>query len=403
MNRVGVLFSVCAGFLLLVLPPQTGTAQPQESDSASVSPSEDPRYSEWKRNVKAGGTTLQAPAPAPTTTYTATQRSGHPQILISGATREEVTNAIANRLSANGWTVTKTTDYGLELEQPARGAAGFFGSLLSVNKYVTDPVYRLTFGVSESGAAVRVTAAQALIQNPHTGTESPVRLDRKKHEAPLWDLLESLQRELGRASTPKPPVSAQESLADIPPNAAWPSPGSIGQAPRDAPFGLTSSFDRFEDVRYVSTGPSKVAVSVPSSACASYVAGQVMCHGDTIGSLFDGRLSLLCLGGSLKSAAEASNLILLADDTRLVFNQLEHRDVDGNSHSVSVRVPIDTLLLIAEATNVEGRLGTHEFAFDAQVREKFHGLAQLIRSIPTPRPEPRARSAKDPPAAGKQR
>jgi len=74
--------------------------------------------------------------------------------------------------------------------------------MLSVNKYVTDPIYRLTFNVFESGGDVRASVIYALIQNPHTGTESPVRLDKPKHEAGLWDLLESVRDELSRTLVP---------------------------------------------------------------------------------------------------------------------------------------------------------------------------------------------------------
>jgi len=128
----------------------------------------------------------------------ATERVGHPQVLIPGTDRKAVTDALVSRLVPQGWVVTKTNDYLLELEQPAKGAAGFLGSLLSVNQYVTDPVFRLTFNIFESGEDVRATAASALIQNPHTGTESAVRLDKKKHEVDLWNLLESVRDQLGR-------------------------------------------------------------------------------------------------------------------------------------------------------------------------------------------------------------
>lgn len=130
------------------------------------------------------------------------QRVGHPQVVIAGTTRKAVSDALVERLAPQGWSVTKSNDYLLELEQPAKGAAGFFGSLLSVNKYVTDPVYRLNFNIFESGDDVRATASYALIQNPHTGSESPVRMDWKKHEAGLWDLLEAVRNQLGRVKFP---------------------------------------------------------------------------------------------------------------------------------------------------------------------------------------------------------
>jgi len=106
MHRARAFFFVCAGFLCLALASRLGVR------SAGAKPASSQQ----------------------STDYSSTQRVGHPQVLIPGATRDAVADAIANRLSANGWTVTKATDYGLELEQPAKSAAGFFRSILSVKE-----------------------------------------------------------------------------------------------------------------------------------------------------------------------------------------------------------------------------------------------------------------------------
>lgn len=301
-------------------------------------------------------------------------------MLIPGATRQAVSEAIASRLSANAWTVTKTTDYSLELEQPAKGAAGFFGSILSVNKFVTEPVYRLTFSISESGGSVRVTAAQALVQNPHTGTESPVRLDRKKHEAPLWDLLESVKNELARVSSPEAPVSPAATAPEVPPDVPLVIRPPVGQAQRPAPDGLTSFYDRFEDVRSIGTESRTVVLSNAPPSGVLYVKGEVTCRGDTISGPIAGKLSLVAVGSAYSNAFEATQLILLADGRRLVFGRLEHRERGSKMHSVTVPVSVDTMLLIAESRVVEGRLGEQDFAFDSGIYQSFRGLAQVIRS-----------------------
>jgi hypothetical protein len=278
----------------------------------------------------------------------------------------------------------KTTDYGVELEQPAKGAAGFFGSMLSVNGFVTDPVYRLTFGVSASGSDVLVTASEALIQNPHTGKESPVRLDRKKHEAPLWDFLESLKSELGHTAPPPqeaPAAPAEEGHASIP----WPNQPASGQVVRESSFGTLSFYDRFEDSRRAGTDSSEVVVSSGAGEGALYVMAQVASQGDTLRRPLIGKLQMVLTGALSKSQVGAAPLIILADAHRLQFSSLSRQDLGGAAELLTTPVAIDTLLLITDAQTVEGRLGTVDFAFTPHASEAFRGLAQLVRSIPPSR------------------
>lgn len=309
-------------------------------------------------------------------------RQGHPQMVISPARRQDVSDAIVKRLGAQGWLVTKTTPYSVEAEKPAKGMAAFLGSVLSVNKYVTDPVYRLNFGLSDSGDnGVLVSGAQALIQNPHTGTESPVRLDNKKQEAPLWDLLQSLKNEVESKAADEQQRARDESVTpEFPPGFVWPNQPSASQAVRDTVYGLRSFYDRFDDMRHMATDTAAVTVSNPSTSGSLFLMGHVQCRGDSLGPLLRSELQLVSTGPVAEAARGATSLVVLAGDHRLVFDALQQRDLDGGIHIVLLPVTSDTLLMISEAATVEGRLGGAEFKLSPRGQENLRNLGRLLSS-----------------------
>lgn len=307
-------------------------------------------------------------------------RQGHPQVVITPARREAVVDAIARRLVSQGWSVTKTTPYGIEMEQPAKGAAGFFGSMLSVNKFVTDPVYRLTFGLADAGhGGVSLTAAQALVQNPHTGTESPVRLDRKKHEAQLWDLLQSLKIDIeANAKEESAEAAAASVVPEFPVGFAWPNRPTSGQVARDSVFGLISYYDRFDDLRHITTDSAAVVLAEPLETGSLFLMGHAQCRGDSVGPLIASDLQLLSTGDAARAAEGASGLVILADDRRFVFDSLQHRELVGGVHLVVIPVQRDTLLVLSGSRLVEGRLGSTDFRLTPRGYEGFQALARLL-------------------------
>ena len=59
-------------------------------------------------------------------------------------------------------------------------------------------------------------------------------------------------------------------------------------------------------------------------------------------------------------------LILLADSHRLQFASLVRKDLGETGELLTTSVAIDTLLLIADAETVEGRLGDVDFAWQRE-------------------------------------
>ena|SRR2546426_4082067 len=96
--------------------------------------------------------------------------SGRPEVIVPGATKKQVMDALTLRLASSGWNVTQINDYQAIYDTDAKGAVGFLSGV--VYGQATKPLYRLTAQFLETQTGVRLIGNLELVTNP--GTPSPI-------------------------------------------------------------------------------------------------------------------------------------------------------------------------------------------------------------------------------------
>jgi len=153
---------------------------------------------------------------------------------------------------------------------------------------------------------------------------------------------------------------------------------------RYAPFGLESVYDRLENVRFVNTMSSPLVLADSPRLGEVDFFAQVKCSGDTIASPLLGRFTFVALGDPARDASETEELVILADERQFKLSAPEHLKLESSPdtfHGLRFAVPLRTVLAIADAKIVEGRLGIMEFSLSSKNYEALHNMALLIRSV----------------------
>lgn len=150
---------------------------------------------------------------------------------------------------------------------------------------------------------------------------------------------------------------------------------------RPAPAHLSSAYDRFKDLRTVSTSAENSALL---SETHVLLMAQFACEGDSIVRPDTVRLVFLSNAEALSSA---DHLAFLVDGTRIPVPSLKHeRDIGGGSgnaiRSVSAYLSSADFVRMAMAKQVEGQLGSLEFVIPSDLFESLQAMASLIQNLP---------------------
>lgn len=93
--------------------------------------------------------------------------SGKPEVSIPGTTVDAVKPEIVRTMTAEGYRITRDTQYEMAFDRPAQGAA----AVLMGSRYDGVPNSRISFSFAPTGNSVLVTGDAAVITNPGSAFE----------------------------------------------------------------------------------------------------------------------------------------------------------------------------------------------------------------------------------------
>jgi hypothetical protein len=95
--------------------------------------------------------------------------SGRPEVIISGATKKQVADAIVAGALAKGSQIKSVTEYAVVLTQRVQGNLG--ASLVYGSRYDSTPEVRVTLNMVDVTGGVRVYARGEMVTNPGSAFE----------------------------------------------------------------------------------------------------------------------------------------------------------------------------------------------------------------------------------------
>lgn len=150
------------------------------------------------RGMMAGGTSGQSVAPR----SDGRTASGKPEVVVQGATKKEVMDALTVRMVSAGWNVAQTNEYQAIYEIDAKGAAGFLSGVMYGS--ATQPIHRVTAQFLDTPVGVRVIAGTELVSNPGTPRTTRTEMNSGKTRRQIQELLDAVRNDTAKASSPSP-------------------------------------------------------------------------------------------------------------------------------------------------------------------------------------------------------